>query len=220
MVRRGTRGFITVSSTIREPGRRRFAIAHELGHFELHAKPGGGQLSAFRDVKLGRFLYNKVNPEEREADAFASALLMPEEMFSPRCQGFKPDFNKVEELAREFSTTLTATATRYIAFTPHDCVLIFSKEGTRRRFVASEDFPLRVSLSGLEPKSSAATTFETRRSAPGMKKAPARLWFEGSNVPQNLMVYEESRVLGAYGSMLTIVWLDQPVISGSWYDNE
>lgn len=218
MVRRGKRGFITVSSTIREPGRRRFAIAHELGHFELHAKSGDGQLSAFRDAKLGQFLYHKVNPEEREADAFASALLMPEEMFGPRCQGFKPDFYKIEALANEFNTTLTATATRYIAYTPYDCVLIFSRDGTRRRFIASEDFPLRVALNGLDPHSSAATAFETRQSSPGMKRAPARFWFEGSSVPQNLMVYEESRVLGSYGSMLTIVWLDQPVVSGAWYN--
>ena len=36
LVRTGKRGVITTSSTIRETGRRRFAVAHELGHWFLH----------------------------------------------------------------------------------------------------------------------------------------------------------------------------------------
>ena len=37
LVRKGDRGIITVNRWISEEGRKRFAIAHELGHFELHS---------------------------------------------------------------------------------------------------------------------------------------------------------------------------------------
>ena len=38
LVRSGDRGIIRVSDAIPEAGRRRFAIAHELGHWEMHSK--------------------------------------------------------------------------------------------------------------------------------------------------------------------------------------
>src|SRR3989442_8358090 len=38
LVRRGQRGVIAVREDIREPGQKRFGVAHELGHFELHKK--------------------------------------------------------------------------------------------------------------------------------------------------------------------------------------
>ena len=52
--------------------RRRFTIAHEIGHFVLH--PGRPRLErGGRVTEAGR-------SEEREADAFAAALLMPEHL--------------------------------------------------------------------------------------------------------------------------------------------
>ena len=47
-----------------DSGRRRFTIAHEIGHFVLHPERGAVD-------EAGR-------TEEREADAFAAELLMPE----------------------------------------------------------------------------------------------------------------------------------------------
>ena len=38
LVRKGNRGIIRTKAGIREDGRRRFAIAHELGHWFLHEK--------------------------------------------------------------------------------------------------------------------------------------------------------------------------------------
>ncbi len=50
--------------------RRRFTIAHEIGHFVLH--PGRPRMErGGRVTEAGRF-------EEREADVFAAELLMPE----------------------------------------------------------------------------------------------------------------------------------------------
>src|SRR5688572_13375498 len=38
LVRSGDSGIARISDRIREPGRRKFAIAHEIGHWELHKK--------------------------------------------------------------------------------------------------------------------------------------------------------------------------------------
>ncbi len=54
--------------------RQRFTIAHEVAHFVLHRSRQG----TFRDVIFMRRSSN-ANGMEREADAFAAQLLMPEE---------------------------------------------------------------------------------------------------------------------------------------------
>ena len=50
LVRSGDTGIVRVSHSIREPGRRRFAIAHEIGHWELHQKQS--QLLACTDEDM------------------------------------------------------------------------------------------------------------------------------------------------------------------------
>lgn len=59
------RWLIIVNSRLTEPGRRRFTIAHELGHWALH-RPVLRQASTELEGQW-----------EREADEFAAHLLMP-----------------------------------------------------------------------------------------------------------------------------------------------
>lgn len=58
-------------NSLHHPNRRRFTIAHELGHYFLHRSDGD-----FEDTILFRREY-QVNRREREANEFASKLLMP-----------------------------------------------------------------------------------------------------------------------------------------------
>ena len=63
--------------------RKRFTMAHELGHFLLHKdKIGDGvnDTPAYRKSDRGDLTNNKITPEhEAEANAFAAALLMPKD---------------------------------------------------------------------------------------------------------------------------------------------
>jgi predicted transcriptional regulator len=58
-------------NSLHHPNRRRFTIAHELGHYFLHRGDGD-----FQDGILFRKEY-QVNRREREANEFAAQLLMP-----------------------------------------------------------------------------------------------------------------------------------------------
>jgi len=99
----------------RSPGRRRFTIAHEVGHFVLHVpvvhrlfpdRPGdiqeiderssGGRLSAHRK-------------REREANIFASELLMPETLLNE--QAHATGFN-LPALAQRFEVSVPALRLR------------------------------------------------------------------------------------------------------------
>ena len=81
--------------------RRRFTIAHEIGHFVLHpelARPErGGQVT-----EAGRV-------EEREADAFAAELLMPEHLVRQAAREHGAD---VDRLADRFDVSRSAMRTR------------------------------------------------------------------------------------------------------------
>jgi hypothetical protein len=81
--------------------RRRFTIAHEIGHFVLHPhrlapQRGGGVNAAWQ-------------AQEREADLFAAELLMPEDLVREAVFSYGPD---VERLADHFDVSRQAMQTR------------------------------------------------------------------------------------------------------------
>jgi len=61
---------------------------------------------------------------EREADDFATNLLLPEEFVTVRLKAKSPSLDFVGEVAREFSTSLTATALRYIELSGFPCAVV------------------------------------------------------------------------------------------------
>jgi Zn-dependent peptidase ImmA (M78 family) len=91
------------------PFRKRFTIAHELGHHFLHLLADGDyvdtQVDLFRDTDGGEPATKKV---EVEANQFAAALLMPEELVR---QAFR-DTQSLPTLARLFNVSEEAMAIR------------------------------------------------------------------------------------------------------------
>ena len=70
--KRGDNWFAGVNS-YHHPVRKRFTLAHEIGHFVLHRR----EQETFEDRTFARRANNPTRME-READAFAASLLMPE----------------------------------------------------------------------------------------------------------------------------------------------
>lgn len=88
--------------------RKRFSIAHELGHWHHHR----GQKLACR---VEEYQPKHKRPAERTANAYASSLLMLGYLFDPIArQSKKLTFKTVEEMAGEFNTSRTATAIRLV----------------------------------------------------------------------------------------------------------
>ena len=104
---------IRVNSTECErwPARRRFTVAHEIGHWELHASEvEEGFICRFGDVREEQ--PDKGSPEqvrEREANRFAAELLMPESRVRARVGAVGV---QVPELADEFDVSALAMAWR------------------------------------------------------------------------------------------------------------
>lgn len=92
--------------------RRRFSIAHELGHYMMHRSMSDVFVDAFhRDNDSSK----GIDPEEIQANAFAAEILMPETILRERLSR-KPldifDEKSVSELAKEFGVSSQALTVR------------------------------------------------------------------------------------------------------------
>jgi predicted transcriptional regulator len=100
--------YVNALEARRSPGRRRFTIAHELGHWYLHATHGQGGL--FERFCRGSDLESK-RCQEGEANEFASALLMPSELLTDLASELRMN---IPLLAKRFDVSVPAMRLRLI----------------------------------------------------------------------------------------------------------
>lgn len=116
-----TCAIIRINKNIKHIGKKRFTIAHEIGHLILHRSVQ----PVFLDNESTLEYFQKGH-QETEANEFASELLMPEEQFRSECKGkkFSPDL--LRHLAEKFQTSITSTAYRYFEHGSHPICLVYS----------------------------------------------------------------------------------------------
>lgn len=207
LVRSGDTGIVRVSHSIREPGRRRFAIAHEIGHWELHKKQS--QLLACTDEDmLARY---GVSPLEAEASIFAGSLLMPEHLFVERVNGRRPTPALMNELCDYFGTTLTATALRYVETSSDYYVFVLSERNRIRWWRASDSFgehELWIENKTTLPRNSAAARFFRGEVVPTMPQhVDFTAWLGDLPGIESDTIVEQAFPLHSYGQVISILWL-------------
>lgn len=201
LVRKGKKGIIRVSNTIPEVGRQRFAIAHDLGHWELHDCSQWFVCSAadLRDYER--------SPVETEANAFASELLMPSHLIRPRCEKAAPRLQLFKELAEDFRVSLTAATIRFIRESRHECVLVASQDRQIRWWVRGTDRygVFFQSHQPISPQSLAWYAYENEAMPDEMEPVPTEAWFP--DLPGNIdfEVFEQSMKVGNYNAALTLL---------------
>lgn len=131
----GDRAIITVNSTsLRE--RQRFSGGHELGHWMCDR---GKVAFACEDLVFAAE-WGEANPEVR-ANRYGADLLLPPPMFSRCAKNREITFATVRELAKEFETSLTATAIRLVELGSFPAMLVCYERGKRRWFARGPDIP-------------------------------------------------------------------------------
>jgi Zn-dependent peptidase ImmA (M78 family) len=131
----GDRAIITVNSTsLRE--RQRFSGAHELGHWMRDR----GKIAFACAEMVFATEWGEENPEVR-ANRYAADLLLPPSMFSRRAKNREMTFATVRDLAKDFQTSLTATAIRLVELGSLPAMLVCYELGKRRWFTRGPDVP-------------------------------------------------------------------------------
>ncbi len=137
--------------------RRRFAIAHQLGHFLARAQ-GGDRQCTRRDLSENRRDTPR-RKEEMQANRFAAGLLMPKPWFVTFVEGLgKPTVAHVPMIAAAYDVSVEAAASRYVDLTPAMCALLFVKNGIIRYARPSRSFPaLAISPGAPAPPTAEST---------------------------------------------------------------
>ena len=202
LVRKAGIGIISVNSLIPEEGRKRFAIGHELGHFILHT---GSQVIQCNEEDM--YIWKESKTREIEANEFAASLLMPPEIFTRFLRSGQPTMDKIIEIAKEFRTTLTATALRYIGFSKEPCALVVSKDGFIKWYRKSGSFNFHVKVGKkLHPDTYAFDFFDGVALPTQPESVPAYVWLAGE-IDEESDLFEQSIALGGYGIVLTLLWI-------------
>lgn len=123
------RAIITVNSKA-IPVRRRFSIAHEIGHWHHHR----GRILFCGTRDIGNPADEIFNPE-KQADQFASDLVLPNFMVRPRVMRIKrPTLAAVREIASEFEVSDTATLLKLVDLNQFPILAICHNKERRRWF--------------------------------------------------------------------------------------
>lgn len=117
-------------------------MAHELGHYFIPAHRMGLMSGEMKPHGSVSFIKNlPVWQIEREADAFASTLLMPSESFKDYVRGEPFNFQLIETIADKYMVSKSAAALRFVDIGNHPIMVVFAVNGKIRWVSHSEDFP-------------------------------------------------------------------------------
>lgn len=201
LVRKGSRGVIRTRLGIREEGRKRFAIAHELGHWFLHEAES--QLFICTGEQMRDY---KGSPMEVEANLFASELLMPAVLFRPLAGDAAPCLRSISGLGEKFNTSLTATGMKFVDMNRHECVLVLSTNG---KVTWSKQKGSRSGLrieKGMDLHQDSLARYV---SEPNGKSGPERVnpeaWITDNWYGRQIEMTEESWTLDGYNSVLSLL---------------
>lgn len=172
--------------------RRRFTIAHEIGHFLIpwhnaSAQCAGADMSVLKSQDVRK---NK----EAEANRFAAALLAPPALFVHDIRRFgSPETEHILALAGRYRVSKEMAARRYTELCDHVCAVVFSHHGVVRYFPRSRTCPfLDVTRGNPLPLGSLSAR---GRGQPGhlseWTETVAEIWFGATRRVAGKVVYEQ-----------------------------
>lgn len=191
--------------------RRRFSIAHELGHLFIptHESRGTGWCGE-EDMTAGA---DSANTFEWEANDFAAELLMPRHRFAKDIAKLVPAFRDITHLAGEewYQVSITAAALRYVEVTRHACALVASRAGRIQWATKSDSFVYRIPWRGDRiPSASLASTALLDRATAQPQPLDPYTWLELEQ-RHPVELFESTHVIPNQSQVLSLVW----VVEGS-----
>jgi Zn-dependent peptidase ImmA (M78 family) len=200
----GPKGIVVLKQSIRENSRKRFTIAHEIGHYLI---PGHRTLENVCTSDMVESWRKGLGRPELEANEFAVELLLPARLVREPLRLNDPSLHTISEVAGQFETSLTATTLRFIGLTDLPCVAIWSAERTAKWYRRSEGFPLYLSKEALPCDGSFAYRLFQGGSAPNdFAEVSPESWLDRRDTDKVVRVLEHSVRLPYYDAVLTLLW--------------
>lgn len=207
IVKLGNRAVISVNQEIEEPGKKRFVVAHELGHLQLEHEVNQLSLCSNNDFAATQ----KGNTDEYDSNTFAGELLMPESIFRPFTNP-DPSPEMLREIANKFQTSFMSSMIRYAELTSDRIAVVCSQDKAIRWAQVSENFGHRIEIGSMLSSKTHARDFYSGATLSGkFESIEAEGWITDRRVRPDAFVKEFSLAMPKYNSVLSIVWIKDPV---------
>lgn len=196
------------NSAIEVPGRIRFTMAHELGHYILHRKSRDVFQCSESDMLHWE---SEEKRQEAEADVFASYLLMPIDDFQRTIGSDTVDLDVLDHCAQRYGVSLTAATLKWLEFTSQRAVLVMSRDGyilwarsSRPAYESGIFFRTRNAAVPVPTGSLALTNNSVAPERQGIELA-IRTWFP--NEPKDMSLREMKIVSDRYEQTTSLLIL-------------
>ncbi len=201
---------ISVRKTIRENSKKRFTIAHEIGHYVL---PGhiSKENSQFRCTNEHLNAFGRNKTKEVEANYFASELLMPDQLFRPRVSGKDISKKLIKELTDEFQTSLTATCIKLINCID-DYSLVCSVDSRIKWLSRGAQFPYYLNANPGTPvhhDSFAYHFFETTKTHDNFYEVPVEAWIDDKKATDSINLREMLIGIPSHNMALSFLYIEK-----------
>jgi Zn-dependent peptidase ImmA (M78 family) len=150
------KSIIQVNSKIPYKSRKRFAAAHELGHYEMHRN----LQPVFSDTEEDMLNWYKAGPHEMEANEFAAEFLMPSEVFYKECERRKFGPDVIEHLSDRFLVSKTAAILKFVKRGNHPVVVVYCKDNKMKWWKSSDGFRYFLEFERDAPAPSGSVAYE------------------------------------------------------------
>ena len=197
------KGIVAVNSRIREESRRRFTIAHEIGHFLIPHHRLLRNVCTSDEVESWR---QAIAVPEREANSFAAELLLPRKRVVASLDLKNPSLRTIRAVASDFATSLTATTCRFVELTSSPCCVVWSERGRAKWCFRSNTLPVTLPVAELPSSQSWAARLFAGQTAPDdLSQVPAEAWVERRDLPAVRHLFEHSVFLKTYSAVLSFL---------------
>ena len=195
-------GFVIALNENVSESRRRYSLAHEIGHLVIQkAEDNGGDGEPNHRFRKARYDHSD-QQEERLCQAIAAELLMPAASFTESLDHLGYSLKNIPALAQEFASSITSTAIRYKELMPEPCLLVRWHSSSRLRGALSPSWSLCNEAPG--PRVEVASAGRTRSplafsgaedawSAASMKTTYEKLLERGSSRNRSYLRFPEFR---------------------------
>jgi Zn-dependent peptidase ImmA (M78 family) len=208
----GRGAVICVSSRIQDTRRRRFAIAHELGHYEMRHRLSVAGCGA---DDLEYWAHGAGQKEmEYQSNQFAAELLLPRRFAAQYCVVDNPSLDCVSDIAERFQTSLTSTAIRFVDL-GEDCTAVaYSQAGHTKWFHGSPDFREMGLFIPIGECPGSGTLADRVFEGQGGSRPPQRVrateWLVSreTHIAQDATLIEQSWAMPSYEGVLTFLYID------------
>jgi hypothetical protein len=199
IVKAGSRAIIRIPPTDTME-RKRFSIAHELGHLLM------GHIVSIKKVCSDADMMDWYqSSQETQANFFAGELILPTKLVSSRCDIGNISFEPIKQIAKDFRASLTATAIKFVRLCPEKCAIVYSDQGKVIWFYKSPDWWPFIHKGGkLDKRTLAHDFFKGEPMEPDPIEVDADAWFESRGLDE---VVEHSIASSRYGFVLSLLWI-------------